>query len=193
MRDVCSYRLCTLDPQIKLGGAGKIVAIDESLFSHKQKVNLMKWLLLTHRGRPAQQDVWVFGMCDISTNPALGYMEIVTARDSATLLPIIQAHVNPGTVIWSYCWAAYNSIIALPSVQAHDTVNHSIEFVAPSGVHTNHIESYWNRAKIKLKRMRGCHRSQLPSYLDEFMWRERYGKNDILTNIYRDIALWYPV
>lgn len=42
MRDVCSYRLCTLDPQIKLGGAGKIVAIDESLFSHKQKVNLMK-------------------------------------------------------------------------------------------------------------------------------------------------------
>lgn len=41
MRDVCSYRLCTLDPQIKLGGAGKVVAIDESLFSHKPKVYIM--------------------------------------------------------------------------------------------------------------------------------------------------------
>ena len=38
MRDVCSYRLCTLDPQIKLGGPGVVVSIDESLFSHKQKV-----------------------------------------------------------------------------------------------------------------------------------------------------------
>ena len=148
-----------------------------------------------HRGRPSQQDVWVFGMCDTSTDPALGYMEIVGQRDAATLLPIIQAHVNQGTVIWSDCWAAYNNVIALPSIMGHDTVNHSIEFVAPSGVHTNHIESYWNRAKIKLKRMRGCHRSQLPSYLDEFMWRERYGKksDDVLSNIYRDIALWYPV
>ena len=148
-----------------------------------------------HRGRPSQQDVWVFGMCDTSTDPALGYMEIVGQRDAATLLPIIQAHVNQGTVIWSDCWAAYNNVIALPSIMGHDTVNHSIEFVALSGVHTNHIESYWNRAKIKLKRMRGCHRSQLPSYLDEYMWRERYGKksDDVLSNIYRDIALWYPV
>jgi transposase-like protein len=37
MRDVCSYRLCTLDPQIKLGGTGIVVSIDESLFSHKPK------------------------------------------------------------------------------------------------------------------------------------------------------------
>ena len=122
-------------------------------------------------------------------------MELVDARDAATLLPIISAHVNPGTIIWSDSWASYNNVNSLPSVHSHDTVNHSIEFVSSSGVHTNHIESYWNRVKIKIKRMRGCHRSQLASYLDEFMWRERYGKNndDVLTNIYRDIAIWYPV
>lgn len=40
MRDVCSYRLCTLDPPIKLGGPGIVVAIDESLFSHKPKVTI---------------------------------------------------------------------------------------------------------------------------------------------------------
>ena len=42
----------------------------------------------------------------------------------------------------------------LPTVQNHDTVNHSLEFFdSQTGVHTNHIESYWNRVKIKLKRM----------------------------------------
>ena len=49
--------------------------------------------------------------------------------------------------------------------------------------------------KTKLKRMKGCDGDQLPSYLDEFMWRERYGKtgNEALQNIMRHIARQYPV
>ena len=39
LRDVCSYQLCTIDPPIRLGGQGTVVAIDESLFSHKPKVD----------------------------------------------------------------------------------------------------------------------------------------------------------
>ena len=38
LRDVCSHRLCNIDPPIKLGGPGIKVSIDESLFSHKPKV-----------------------------------------------------------------------------------------------------------------------------------------------------------
>ena len=38
LRDVCSHRLCNIDPPIKLGGPGKVVATDESLFSQKCKV-----------------------------------------------------------------------------------------------------------------------------------------------------------
>lgn len=84
------------------------------------------------------------------------------------------APYNLGTVIWSDMWAAYNGVGQLPGVAQHDTVNHSVEFIdRQTGVHTQNIESYWNRVKIKLKRMRGCHSTQLPSYLDEFMWRER--------------------
>ena len=37
-RDVCSWHLVTHDPPIVLGGAGRVVAIDESLFCHKVKV-----------------------------------------------------------------------------------------------------------------------------------------------------------
>ena len=140
--------------------------------------------------------MWVFGMVDTSLTPSLGYMQLVPDRTAATLLPIIQAHVAPGTTVQSDEWSAYNAVAGLPAVAAHHTVNHSICFVDPAtGVHTQHIESYWNRAKLKLKRMKGCHSEQLPSYLDEFMWRERYGKSskEAWENIIRNIAQQYPV
>ena len=93
----------------------------------------------------------MFGMVDVSHEPALGYMEIVQRRNAATLLPI-------------------NSVQSLPSVATHETVNHSLHFVDPvTGVHTQNVESYWNRVKIKLKRMKGCHTDKIPEYLDEFV------------------------
>ena len=90
-----------------------------------------------------------YGCLECATQVSLGYMEIVRTRDAATLLPIIQAHVQPGTVIWSDSWAAYNGVAQLPGIQNHSTVNHSMEFTTPTGVHTNHIESYWNRSSNK--------------------------------------------
>jgi len=115
-------------------------------------------------------------MVDTSQTPALGFMNIVTQRNAATLLPIIHAHVAPGTIVHSDQWAAYNQIASLPNVASHSTVNHSVTFVNPiNNTHTQNIESYWNRVKTRLKRMKGCHAHQLPGYLDEFMWRERHG------------------
>ena len=122
-------------------------------------------------------------------------MQVVPQRTAATLLPLIQQHVAPGTVIHSDQWASYNQVGTLPNVSAHRTVNHSVEFVSPSGVHTQNVESYWNRSKMKLKRMRGCAAKEVPSYLDEFMWRERFGKTsrEAMDSIIRDIAQQYPV
>ena len=125
-------------------------------------------------------------MCDTSFEPALGYMELVPDRTAATLLPIIQAHVRPGTKIISNQWRAYNSVAQLPNVTSHGTVNHSVTFVDPTtGDHTQNIESYWCKVKLKFKAMKGVSQLQLWSYLDEFMWRERYGetKKDAFDNI----------
>ena len=138
----------------------------------------------------------MFGMVDTSHDPALGYMQIVPQRDAMTLLPIIRNHVAPGTTVWSDQWRAYNRVSSIPNVNSHGTVNHSIEFVDQvTGVHTQNIESYWNRVKIKIKRMRGCHEEQLAGYLDEFMYRERYGRTarELFDNIITDIAHQYPV
>ena len=140
--------------------------------------------------------MWVFGLVDTSHTPAVGVMQVVAQRDAATLLPFIQQFTKPGTEVWSDEWSAYHNVGTLPNVSTHQTVNHSLHFKDPvTGVHTEHIESYWNRLKTKLKRMKGCHRHQLPSYLDEFMWLERHGSTvrQAFDNICRDIALKYPV
>ena len=123
-------------------------------FDHYTVILVSSWL---------DDEIWVLGMVDTSTSPAVGYMEVVPQRNAATLLPIIQSNTQPGTVIHSDQWRAYNQVNTLPNVASHSTVNHSIEFVDPvTGTHTQNVESYWNRVKIRFKKMKGCHESQLP-------------------------------
>ena len=47
----------------------------------------------------------------------------------------------------------------------------------------------------KTMTMKGVHSHQLASYLDEFMWRERYGRTneEAFNSILRDISLQYVV
>ena len=122
-------------------------------------------------------------------------MQVVGIRDANTRLPLIRAHKLAGTVIHSDQWAAYSQIAArIPHIVQHSTVNHTLEFVNPTtGTHTQH--SYWGRVKKQFKSMKGVHAEQLPSYLDEFMWQERYGKdpNSAFSSILLDIATQYPV
>ena len=69
-----------------------------------------------HRGRATRQEKWVFGLVDTSVQPALGIMMLVGSRDTATLLPLIQQHVRPGTTVWSDEWRAYRRVQSLPAV-----------------------------------------------------------------------------
>lgn len=154
---------------IQLGGDGVICQIDESQFQSKPK---------HHRGRQLHaDDVWVFGIVDISHTPAVGYMEIVARRDANTLLPIVQRVCHPGTIIHSDQWAAYNQLQNGYGYD-HGWVNHTFNFVDPNtGIHTQHIEGYWSKHKQRIKAMKGVRREFLDSYLAEFMWRDRFQAN----------------
>ena len=67
------------------------------------------------------------------------------------------------SIIHSDEWRAYSRVANIPAVASHSMVNHSITFVDPTtGAHTQHIESYWNQVKLKLKQMKGCHFDQIP-------------------------------
>ena len=157
LREVYITKL--LQNPIQLGGPGKIVKIDESLFRHKPKVLLNNCVSATGYCflcvcfySPASP--WKGNntgtVVNASHEPALGYMEIVSRRDASTLLPIIQAHVLPGTIIYSDEWAVYNQVHNLPNITSHSSVNHSsvnhssvnhsLHFVdAATGVHTHSI------------------------------------------------------
>jgi len=154
--------------QQPIGGQGHIVQIDETLVAYPKRMR-------NARARPMPQ-WWVFGGLDTSTQEA--FLVEVPRHDTATLLPIIQLHVAPGTTIWSDQWAAYRQITAATGLQ-HATVNHSLHFVQPqSGVNTNAVENLWRCAKDKFERMHGTSQAHILSYLDEFQWRRNYGSRD---------------
>lgn len=148
---------------LKLGGENVICQIDESLLSHKSKYN---------RGRFPRASIWCFGIVDTSYSPAKGYVQIVEDRSRATLFEIINKICLPGTIIHSDEWRAYSTITRDLGFQ-HLTVNHSVNFVNPeTGVHTQHVESYWNRLKKGIKAMKGICKNNLNAYLSEFMWKD---------------------
>ena len=157
----------------------------------------MDWGLVSHNsflpsqyhcGHGHRSEVWVFGMVDTSQSPALGVMNILADRSVATLLPIMQQHLHGGTTVHR---AAYYRVQQLSLVASHSTVNHSLHFLDPTtGVHTQNVESYWNRVKAKFKRMKGVYEDMLDSHMDEFMWRERNGRR-ATTVASSDICLRY--
>jgi len=163
LREVCG-RYFYHNP-IRLGGPGRVCQLDESQFTHKVK---------HHRGRAPQNVIWVFGIVDISMTPGIGFMRVVENRSADTLLPIIQEVIRAGTTIHSDQWRGYINLQRDLGF-AHQTVNHSLYFVDPStGVHTQNIESYWNKHKIAVRSMKGICSETLSAYLDECMWRDRF-------------------
>ena len=102
-------------------------------------------------------------MVDTSNTPSLGLLHLVN-QSRFSLLPIIQAHTLPGIIIHSDDFFTYrNTVGQLPSVAQHQTVNHSFNLVDPeSGVHTQHMESYWNKVKQKYKQIIEFKRANYP-------------------------------
>ena len=174
-RDICLEYF--IRNPVVIGGPGQTVEIDECLLV-RRKYNV------GHQVR----EQWVFGGYDVATK--VGFMVPVDRRDAATLLPIIQKYIAPGTTIISDLWAAYNTIGTLG--YQHLTVNHSLNFVDPTtGACTNHIESVWQKAKQKHKQRYGTHRELLHTYLAEFMWRQRFGCS--FHDFVAHVRAFYPV
>ena len=103
----------------------------------------------------AVPEKWVFGMFNV--HQKIGILRFVDDRTQATLFPLIQEYVLPGSTIHSDRAAMYvnnqagvdpppshivNIPVNLPYI--HTSVNHK-HFVDPiSRTHTNHVEGFWN-------------------------------------------------
>ena len=51
------------------------------------------------RGEALKYDDWIFGGAERG-NGANGFLEVVARRDAATLIPLIQKWILPGTIIY---------------------------------------------------------------------------------------------
>ena len=153
------------------------VEIDESKFG-KTKYNCGRYI----------EGQWVFnGICRQSK---ACFLVPVAQRNKDTLLPIIRAHMLPGTHVMSGMWKAYDCL--KDEGYGHLTVNHSLNFVDPdTGAHTQRIENTWWGVKRSMPRT-GTSKDLFESYLQEWMWRKHYG-DDPFGNIVKHIADLYEV
>ncbi|KAI6651235.1 hypothetical protein LOD99_5382 [Oopsacas minuta] len=118
-------------------------------------------------------------------------MVVVTNRTIATLLPIIQQYILPGTTIHSDEWASY--AILQDTTYVHHTINHSQNFVDPhTGVHTQGIESSWGSVKKRLRKGQTTNPDLLETHQIESCWRRR-NKENKFNNIVKSIRNAYPV
>jgi transposase-like protein len=151
-----------------IGGPGVVVEIDESVIT-KAKITRNR------SARPVPEK-WVIGMFD--RNKKIGIVRLIDNRTEITIISLIRKHCFPGTRIITDGWAGYNNLHLFGYI--HDVVIHKDEFVVNgTNIHTNNIENYWKRCKAKFKRMNGTTTEMILSYIDEFMWNERFGTNCI--------------
>ena len=122
------------------------------------------------------QEGWAFG--GVCRETFKKFVELVPDRSEATLLPIIQRHIKPGTHIMSDEWRAYFNLNKYGYI--HDKINHSENFVNPEdpNIHTQRIENAWRYLKQTFP-SNGTSEALRESYLQEFVYREFHKENFI--------------
>ena len=150
-----------------MGGAGKIVQVDECLLQGKRKSNKGRLRNADHSFESlGENDMnacnvnrnygsrlsgqWVVGLAEkLNDNTTDARFFLVNKRDHETLHQIICREVEPDTSIHSDCWPGYICLSALSF--NHLTVNHSQNFIDPiSGANTQRIEAIWTRIRLKM-------------------------------------------
>jgi transposase-like protein len=153
-----------------------VVEIDESKFA-KRKYN---------RGHSVKGG-WVLGGRE-KENAANCFFVPVPNRTSETLIDLIKLNVAPGTIIHTDCWKGYDRLGR--EGYEHLTVNHSVEFVnSITGVHTNGIESDWQKIKRGVHFPRfGVKDDHLGGYLAEHIWRGKGERRNLFPLFVREVA-----
>jgi len=142
----------------RIGGPNIVIEIGESKFG-KRKFN---------RGHRIE-GVWVVGGVERTPEKKV-FVCRVEQRDAATLRDVISRFVLPGSIVYSDMWKGYANMESELGFE-HHTVNHSVEFVSESGVHTNTIEATWCGMKILIPKRNRT--KEIDNHLWEYVWRKK--------------------
>ena len=162
MAGLIREHMATVDGDRQVGGAGKVVQIDETLVG-----GAVRRKMGGNRSQ-FQNKSTVLGMLE-SDGAVL--TTVVADNRKSTLLPKVAEHVVAGSIIHTDELRSYKDLSEMGF--AHETVNHSRGlYVSATGCHVQGIENFWSQ----LKRMvNGTHihvsRKHLWKYAKEAEYR----------------------
>lgn len=132
----------------------------------------------------------MLGLIDRETKKC--HIEFVERRTRDIILPIIEQHVTPDSVIHTDEAPVYQ--ILNQRGFEHYTVCHRDNYVPPDGTHTNLVEGVWSHVKQNLKEKRGVPNDKLPAHIDEFLYCwNRKSEGEMFALLMRDIASQYHI
>jgi transposase len=139
MADLIRKHMADVDGDQPVGGAGKVVEIDETWIGGSLRFRRGDGKSRSQR----QNKTLVLGMLerdgDILTT-------VVADNRKHNLLPKVAEHVAPGTMCHTDELRSYTDLPKLGF--GHDTVNHSRgRYVSPTGCHVQGIENFWAQLK----------------------------------------------
>ena len=178
-----------------IGGPGMIIEIDETVIV-KRKNN---------KGR-ILKEIWIFGGIERTTGKCF-VVELIEGfnlqgltrderlkrlpRDKATLIPIIQQYIKPGSTIYSDGWSAYEGLTDVG--YKHGVVIHKENFLNPDdkGIHTQKIERLWRDLKEWVKRS-GMRARFLKQYISRWLFLRGRSHERCLHDFLVEVSKLYP-
>lgn len=147
-----------------MGCATAVFQVDETKLNFNCK---------SHRAREHGEAVWALMIVDTSTVPGTGFAEIVVDRSKTTLSRVINRIVRTGSTIHTDDWPSYKHLG--DGGYNHSSVVHKYHFVDPvTGVHTQHVESYNNKIKRRIKEVMGVLKDKRSRFSKVFLFFDRH-------------------
>jgi transposase-like protein len=149
-----------------LGGSGKRVEVDETIFGGYR----------SRDRNPRGNKSVVLG---IHERGGRMYGEVIPDQRKRTLVPLIKHYVTEGTTIYTDELLSYQ-MLRREGYPEHYAVNHKRNVFAVGEAHVNNVESFWGNFK---RGVDGAHHRLSPKYLQNYIdeWTFRYShRNDAM-------------
>lgn len=108
-----------------------------------------------------------------------GSVVVVTVDNvkRVTLLPYIQQHVIPASILYTDELRSYDSLGR--EGFDHRRINHSEKVYVSGDIHTNTIEGFWSLVKRGINGVyHSVSKKHLQGYLNEYAWRYNHRNDD---------------